>query len=488
MQSKNRRKSRTSPQKVVKKHTFRTGQLPPLLYNVKVPLVVTNTLDKVVIILNYKEIVDYIEEIPKFTTKNPLDHTKNLLGRLGNPQNEMKVIHVAGTNGKGSVCAYLDSMLRMGGYRVGLFTSPHLVKINERFKINGVMVSDEIFVDAFEKVQVIIREAMAEGLDHPSYFETLFLMCMVIFRAANVDYVVLETGLGGRLDATNTVDKPLACIIVSISKDHVEYLGDTITSIAGEKAGIIKPGVPVIFDGQSKEASAVFKKRAEELGSPAYALTEDMYEMLENTREGIDFSFHCQYDKNTTESVRLSIPYIAAYQMMNASLAFFTMEMLREEHGIPRETLIKGIAGTHWEGRMETILPGVIVDGAHNADGVRRFVETACHFRKDNQITLLFSAVADKDYQEMIRTVCEQIKPHGVVATQIWGSRVVPAKQLAQHFIDNGCENVVAEPNVGEAFEKACSMKGDGMLFCVGSLYLVGEIKGYLASRNNEER
>ena len=185
--------------------------------------------------MNYKEIVDYIEEIPKFTTKNPLDHTKELLARLGNPQNQQKVIHVAGTNGKGSVCAYLDSMLRAGGYRVGLFTSPHLVKINERFKINGQMISDDTFVQAFEQIKRIIDEAVAEGLDHPSYFETLFLMGMMIFQKAGVDYVVLETGLGGRLDATNTVDEPLACIITSISLDHVEYLGDTIEKIAEKK-------------------------------------------------------------------------------------------------------------------------------------------------------------------------------------------------------------------------------------------------------------
>lgn len=435
------------------------------------------------VILNYKEIVDYIEEIPKFTTKNPLEHTKNLLNRLGNPQNTMKVIHVAGTNGKGSTCAYLDSMLRAGGYKVGLFTSPHLVKINERFKINGVMTSDEAFVEAFEKVQIIIKEAQADGLDHPSYFETLFLMCMVIFQDADVEYVILETGLGGKLDATNTVDRPLACIITSISIDHVEYLGDTVAKIAGEKAGIIKPQVPVIYDGHDEEAAQVIRKRAEELGAPCYALTPDMYEMQKNTKDGIDFSFHCQYYKNIT----ISIPYIAPYQMMNASLAFFTMEMLKEDHKIPVETRIQGIADTKWEGRMETILPGVIVDGAHNADGVKRFVETACHFRKDNRITLLFSAVADKDYEIMIRTVCEQIRPHAVVATQIWGNRIVPAEQLAQLFKDNGCECVVAEAQVGDAFDKAYQWKGDGMLFCVGSLYLVGEIKAYLAGKKERK-
>lgn len=137
---------------------------------------------------------------------------------------------------------------------------------------------------------------------------------------------------------------------------------------------------------------------------------------------------------------------------------------------------------------METILPGVIVDGAHNADGVARFVETACHFGKSNRITLLFSAVADKDYEKMIQTVCEKIRPQAVVATQIWGSRVVPADKLAQLFRENGCEAVEAEPDVGKAFEKACSLRGDGMLFCVGSLYLVGEIKAYLAEKNEERK
>ena len=426
--------------------------------------------------MNYRKIVDYIEEIPKFTSKNPLDHTKALLKRLGDPQNQMQVIHVAGTNGKGSVCAYLDSMLRAGGYKVGLFTSPHLVKINERFKINGEMISDEQFVKAFEEVQTIIRQAQEDGLDHPSYFETLFLMGMVVFKEADVDYVVLETGLGGRLDATNTVDRPLACIITSISLDHVEYLGDTIGKIAGEKAGIIKPQVPVIYDGHQPEASEVIEKRAKELGSPAFALTEDMYEMQRNTREGIDFSFHCKY----YNTVQLSIPYIAPYQMMNASLAFFTMEQLRDVHKIPVEKLIEGLKNTHWEGRMETILPDVIVDGAHNADGVARFVETACHFGKEHPITLLFSAVADKEYGKMIRTVSEKIRPRAVVATEVGGSRVVPATELAQFFKEDGCEQVIAEANVGEAFEKALSLKGDGMLFCVGSLYLVGEIKEYL--------
>ena len=192
--------------------------------------------------MNYTEIVNYIEEIPKFTVKNPPEHTKEMLRRLGNPQNEIKVIHVAGTNGKGSTCAYLASMLSNGGYRTGLFTSPHLVKINDRFRINGEVMADEDFVISFRKVKEIIDQAAVDELAHPSYFETLLLMGLDYYNRKKVDYLVLETGLGGGKDPTNCVQNPLACIITSISIDHVQYLGDTIPAIASEKAGIIKPG------------------------------------------------------------------------------------------------------------------------------------------------------------------------------------------------------------------------------------------------------
>ena len=171
--------------------------------------------------MNYTEAVDYIETIPKFTVKHPPEHTRELLSRLGNPQEGIKIIHVAGTNGKGSVCAYLNAMLLAGGKKTGLFTSPHLVRINERFQINGEDVSDEQFLDAFLKVEKAAKEYEAEGEGHPSYFETLFLMGMLIFKEAGVEYLVMETGLGGRLDATNVVEKPLACIITSISRDHI---------------------------------------------------------------------------------------------------------------------------------------------------------------------------------------------------------------------------------------------------------------------------
>ena len=430
--------------------------------------------------MNYTEAVDYIETIPKFTVKHPPEHTRELLSRLGNPQEGIKIIHVAGTNGKGSVCAYLNAMLLAGGKKTGLFTSPHLVRINERFQINGEDVSDEQFLDAFLKVEKAAKEYEAEGEGHPSYFETLFLMGMLIFKEAGVEYLVMETGLGGRLDATNVVEKPLACIITSISRDHTEYLGDTLEAIAGEKAGIIKAGVPVIYDASQPGPASVIAAKAKEMGSPAWPMEPSFYEMKTQSREGITFTF--AYPGG--EKAELVIPYVAKYQMMNASLAFYTMHILQDVHDIPKNVLAEGLSKIKWPCRMEMAAPGVIIDGAHNEDGIAQFVSTAGYFAKENEITILFTAVADKHYHEMIGEICEGIHPSHVVATQIDGSRVVPAEVLAEDFRKAGCTDVCAEPEIWAAYEKALGKKGSGMLFCVGSLYLAGELKAYLAKRN----
>ncbi len=430
--------------------------------------------------MNYTVAVDYIETIPKFTVKHPPEHTRELLSRLGNPQEGIKIIHVAGTNGKGSVCAYLNAMLLAGGKKTGLFTSPHLVRINERFQINGEDVSDEQFLNAFLKVEKAAKEYEAEGEGHPSYFETLFLMGMLIFKEAGVEYLVMETGLGGRLDATNVVEKPLACIITSISRDHTEYLGDTLEAIAGEKAGIIKAGVPVIYDASQPGPASVIAAKAKEMGSPAWPMEPSFYEMKTQSREGITFTF--AYPGG--EKAELVIPYVAKYQMMNASLAFYTMHILQDVHDIPKNVLAEGLSKIKWPCRMEMAAPGVIIDGAHNEDGIAQFVSTAGYFAKENEITILFTAVADKHYHEMIGEICEGIHPSHVVATQIDGSRVVPAEVLAEDFRKAGCTDVCAEPEIGAAYEKALGKKGSGMLFCVGSLYLAGELKAYLAKRN----
>lgn len=430
--------------------------------------------------MNYEEAVAYIEETPKFTTKNSLEHTRECLRRLGNPQEKFKVIHVAGTNGKGSTCAFLTSILREAGFSCGLFTSPHLVEINERFQINEVNIDDDTFLHAFEKVKELSDQLVAEGSYHPTYFEMLFLMGMVIFADAGVDYVTLETGLGGRLDATTSIENPAACVITSISFDHMQYLGNTIEEIAGEKAGIIVPGVPVIYDGNDPKAAAVIRKKAQELHSPAYEVKREDAEILRNTSAGIDFSVKNGYYGDTV----FSIPFIARYQVMNSTLALKTMEVLREVLPTGIDEIRNGLKKTRWQGRMETVMPGVIVDGAHNEDGVEKFVETAAHFQEEYPLTLLFSAVDDKDYTDMIRTICGKIRFRSVVVTQVGGYRQVDAEVLADIFRAQGCTEVQTFRDIPEAFEQALLAKGEeGMLFCVGSLYLVGEIKRVIRRR-----
>ena len=217
--------------------------------------------------MTYREAEEYILEIPKFTKKNDAVHTKTFLKYLGNPQEDLKVIHVAGTNGKGSVCAYLDGMLRSEEKRTGLFTSPHLVKINERIAIDGEPVDDGRFTRLFENVLRAVRAMEESGLSHPTFFEFLLGMALCAFRESGVEYAVLETGLGGRLDATSAVEPPLACVITSIGYDHMQYLGDTLPEIAAEKAGIIRPGVPVFYAASSEESDRVIENTAEKNGS-----------------------------------------------------------------------------------------------------------------------------------------------------------------------------------------------------------------------------
>lgn len=428
--------------------------------------------------MNYTQAVDYIEETPKFTTKNSLDHTRECLRRLGNPQEKFRVIHVAGTNGKGSTCAFIASILREAGLRCGLFTSPHLVKINERFQINEETVDDDTFLAAFMKVKKLADELVKEGNYHPTYFEMLFLMGMVIFADAGVEYVALETGLGGRMDATNSIDNPLACVITSISLDHMQYLGDTVEKIAGEKAGIIKPGVPVIYDANQESTAQIIAGRAEELGCKAWPVKESDTRIWHNDASGIAFTL-----ENGGAGREFRIPFIARYQVMNAALAITCMDVLRSRIALEEEHLQRGLSLTRWQGRMETVLPGIIVDGAHNEDGIRRFVETAEHFQKEYPLTLLFSAVSDKDYRDMIAGICEKIRFAHVVTTEVGGYREVPASELAGIFREQGCSDVRGIPKTGEAFEEASRLRGDGMLFCVGSLYLAGEVKDHISRK-----
>ena len=432
--------------------------------------------------MTYKEAEAYINSVPKFTSKNKPENTMELIRRLGHPERSMKVIHVAGTNGKGSVCAFLSSMLTEGGKRTGLFTSPHLVKINERFQINNEPVSDEIFLNAYERVMKLVEEMQKDGFYHPAYFELLFAIGMVIFEEAQVEYLILETGLGGRLDATNIVEKPVVTVITSISLDHTEILGDTIEEIAGEKAGIIKQNIPIVYDGREKRAEKVILQKAKEQNAKAVPLDEEKLSIQGSTDHSVDYVF----DNPVYKGHLITVPYLAPYQVRNSALALLAMEELDPQHEISLETRLQAIRDTRWQGRMETVLPGVIVDGAHNEDGVHEFVRTLRQVGSSRRILMLFSAVVEKNYEEMVHTICETGCIQEVVVTEIHGSRIVPAEELAAVFRKFTNVPVTVIHSIEEAFNTAMEKKGDGLLFCVGSLYLVGEVKKVIEEKKHD--
>lgn len=428
----------------------------------------------------YEEAAAYIEEIPKFTKKHTLEHTKTFLKRLGNPAADRKIVHVAGTNGKGSVCAYLQAILMAEGKRTGFFTSPHLVSVNERIRVDNIQIDNETFLKVFRKVLKIVRQMVEDGIEHPSYFEFLFGMGMTAFAETDVEYIILETGLGGRLDATNAIDNPALAIITSISLDHTAILGDTIEKIVGEKAGIIKPGVPVFFDGSSKKAAEVIKAKASELGVSCREVTKNAYEIQEVHRKYIAFSRRSAYDKD----VIFQVPMCGCYQAMNAELALEASEYLLAGEEIHMDRWKEALAELHWEGRMERVGAHITVDGAHNPGAMEAFVESvkALDESERGEMVLLFSAVSDKKYDQMIEYLCENLDVKAYVVTQIEDERGVPAEELADVFRRYTDRPVYCKERLEDAVRTAMNERGEtGEIYCLGSLYLVGMMKKLLA-------
>lgn len=439
--------------------------------------------------MNYAESCAYIDGLTKFTAKHSLAHTRECLALLDNPDRSFKIVHIAGTNGKGSTASYLESILRSAGIRTGLFTSPHLVDMRERFRVDGEIVSKEAFLAAFEAA----RKAVSSMPDHPSYFEFIYLIGCLIFKNAGVTTAVMETGLGGRLDATNTCENPVLTIITSVSFDHMQYLGNTLFEIAGEKAGIIKQGVPVIFLAAKEECAGRILEEAALRNAPALALVPPAAEegvekllsggealtyktkILKNLAPFIDFSLISSYDKKACD---MRIRAAAAYQAENASLAVLgAAELIRAGFAITEENIREGLLSARWEGRMEEALPGVYLDGAHNEDGISRFIEAAKAVLRGKKATLLFAAVSDKDYTAMVRELAEDLAPECVITTEVPGARRESASHFEELFRENGFERVVTVPDPAEAFKYAMSQRGDGVLFVCGSLYLIGLIK-----------
>ena len=429
--------------------------------------------------MKFQDAVNYIYDIPKFTTKNSLAHTKRLLGCLGHPEESFHIVHVAGSNGKGSVCAYVNQIFLEAGLHVGLFTSPHLVSMTERMVIDGVPILEAAFLEDFSEVKAMVEKQVSEGLAHPTFFEFLFLMAMVRFRKAAVDWVILETGLGGRLDATSACDHPTVTAITSISLEHTEYLGNTIEEIAGEKAGIIRPNVPVIYDNTVHAAGKVIARVAEENKALAIPVDASMYEIFPNTGQGIDFSFLCQYDKQ-----RLHLETAALYQVQNAAIAIRIAQKCLPDTPARKAQIAAGLLHAKWPGRMEEALPGIYLDGAHNPSGIQAFLTSVDHLEKTSAKPpiLLVAALRDKNYRAMLETLFADSRWQEVVVTQVSDGRALAAETLAAEIAQCSVVPLRVILDVAEAFSYAKSKKIQAQhLFCTGSLYLIGALETCIA-------
>lgn len=430
-------------------------------------------------IRTYEQAVEYILNIPKFTQKNDMTMTRDFLMKLGNPEKDMKVIHIAGTNGKGSVCAYLCAVLEEAGFSTGMFTSPHLVDVRERFRVHGREIEKEQFLDLFLKIY-----GMLEGEYHPTFFEYMFFIAMLFFREKKVEYCILETGLGGRLDATNSIEKKEIAVITKIGFDHMEYLGNTLQEIAGEKAGIIRENTPVVYYAGRQEVNDVIEKAAAKKGCKTVPVVPKRDTICKNTNKSIDFSFHSRY----YGYIRLELSTSARYQAENAMLAVTALETLGLNSVITKTQLLEGMRKAFWEGRMEEVGQGVFVDGAHNEDGIEAFLDTVRGNDCEGARLLLFSAVRDKRLGSMV-SMLEKSGLFSVIGTApLANSRTVTAgemKDTLKQYQD--CRHIFYE-TVEEGFKEMQLLKGEGdHLYVVGSLYLVGQVKAYMRRQTDDQ-
>ena len=423
-----------------------------------------------------------IAQVPRFGARASLENLGGYLEKLGHPEKELRVIHVAGTNGKGSVCSYIDSILREAGFKTALFTSPHLQEVRERFRIDGRLCSYEKTLEAYRKVRNLMKEGASEGLLPLTYFEILFLMSLLIFREEKPDYCIMETGLGGRLDAT-VLTEPVLCVITSISIDHSQVLGDTVEKIAAEKAGIIKEGIPVVTIDEGTPAISVIRKEAERNRADLIVINTRELRFLKKSVKSIDFSIDCRYYK----SDRLSINSKADYQVCNAALAVLSVRRLLaddpsiEDAGLEK-AIRSGLLKMSWEGRMEEIFPDVYVDGAHNVGAVRQGCrQLERELAEGSSYVLVFAVCQDKDYSGMI-SLLAGISFEKIFITRIRGIRGADVDEVRNLFTAAcDCPTETCR-NVQEAMEKALAYKDtcrceDLKVLCLGSLYMVGEIK-----------
>jgi dihydrofolate synthase/folylpolyglutamate synthase len=402
------------------------------------------------------------------TAKLGLDRMRALANALGNPERSFRVVHVAGTNGKGSTAAMIESSLRLWGARTGLYTSPHLVEPTERIRIDGEPVSPAEFAAAFDRVHRVAEDLLRDGaIDlHPTYFETVTAMAFVLFRDRGVDWAVLEVGLGGRLDATNIVSPELA-VVTPIDFDHESYLGKSLESIAREKAGILKPGVRAVFAAQRLEARRVLEDAALTLQTSCTSTADWRVEDLQIQARGSRFNVR-NWRKLTIEC-----PLAGEHQVENAVTAVAALDAL----GAPAAAIEDGLRCAHWPGRLEYVgeRPDIVLDGAHNPAGARALASYIERFRAGRRLWLIYGAMRDKAVSEVAGILFPLADR--VIATAPDQARAVRPEVIAELA---GHPELRVAPNLAGALAILNECSPEDLVIITGSLYLVGEARPLL--------
>ena len=416
--------------------------------------------------MTYDEALEYIHGISWTFCKPGLERTEELCEKLGNPQKSLKFVHVAGTNGKGSFCSMLSSVLSSAGYRVGLYTSPYIYRFNERMRVNGEDIDDRELAEITEYVKPI-ADSMT---DRPTEFELITAIAFEFFRRQRCDVVVLECGMGGRLDSTNIIDTPDLSVITGISLDHTAFLGDTVEKIAKEKAGIIKQGVPVLFGGEDESAARVISEAAKNRGSE---INFPDYSKLKIKKTDLDGTV---FDYKGLQNAEISL--LGLYQPRNAALVLEAVSILKNRgYVIDEETVRRGLSLAKWKARFEIICrePLIIFDGAHNPEGIRAAVDSIKTYFGDKKVAVLTGVLKDKDYGEIARTLAEVADAAFTITPD--NPRALTAEEYGDTLASCGIR-AVATSGIDEALTSGgeYAKKNSTALCCLGSLYTYVDI------------
>lgn len=422
--------------------------------------------------MTYEKALQYIHSVNWVGSKLGLERTQELLGKLGNPHKELKFIHIAGTNGKGSTAAMLASILEHAGYRVGLYTSPFINRFNERMQVNGKQIPDDTLAELTALIQ-----PYADGMeDSPTEFELITALAMEYFLREKCDIVVLEVGMGGELDSTNVIDRPEAAVITAMGLDHVKELGPTMADIARAKAGIIKPGGSVVSYGGNPEADAVIAQVCEEKGAVLYQPDFSKIVPGEFDLDGQSFTYGNWSCKPFPGELR--IPLVGRYQLNNAAVVLETVKVLRlRGWDISNEAVHLGLNGTRWPARFEVLRrdPVFIVDGGHNPHGIKATAESLTRLFPGKKFTFVTGVMADKDVESILGLIVPLADQFFTVRPN--NPRAMKAEELASRIAALG---VKATPcaSVADGVAKAIAAEGaDGVACALGSLYMSGEVR-----------